>query len=386
VTNHPATATASTSEQRRPRPADPSSSKKRPAVRVKKHVSIHSTASATPEAAATAAKRPFRSSLALASRPARVADPVPCPQCRISSAWYLCQHCVQAKLEKHRANMMRLTTARGGSRKMTDALLGNDFTEEEEDGANMPDPFGPPSDLPRNPHPMASHHGRAISSRWSQLTVQLAERGDDVETSTRDVARLREKVEAKRAELARRRSYLTAARHMLSAEAEVTQPGGYRRSLEVQIQQLRRKVQLQQEELSRSRKARQLQLLGYYSVAPPASSGTHLLARARERFMPGAFEPIGNTTSPAAPTHTSLSSEWTILPSTCPLALPLPTASDIRRFARADVNTAASLTCQVLQAMAAICGVALPFRMFTVENGRWSFTPDELWAPVGIAT
>lgn len=374
----------SSASERQARPAVPSSSKKRPPVRVKKHTSTRPAASPTIDAAATVVKRPFGSSLASASRPARVADPVPCPQCRTSSAWYLCQHCVQAKLEKHRANMFRLTTARDGSRKMTDVLLGNDCTEEE-DGSNMPDPFGPPSDLPRNPHPMASHHGRAISSRWSQLTVQLEDRRVDLETSTRSVAKMREKVEAKRAELDGRRSYLMAARHMLSAEAEVTQPGGYRRNLEVQIQQLRRKVQLQQEELSRSRKARQLQLLGYYSVAPPANSGTHLLARARERFMPGAFEPLGSPTSPAAPTHSSLSSEWTILPSTSPLALPLPTASDIRRFARADVNTAASLTCQVLQAMAATCGVAFPFRMSPGENGRWSFVPDELWAPAGIA-
>ncbi|PWN24081.1 hypothetical protein BCV69DRAFT_279981 [Microstroma glucosiphilum] len=381
----PSVATTTTASERRSKPGEPSSSKKRPVVRVKKHASTSSAAPAAPKAAEAVVKRPFRSSLASANRPARVADPVPCPQCRVSSAWYLCQHCVQAKLEKHRANMMRLTTARDASRRMTDALLGNDFTEEE-DGAIMPDPFGPPSDLPRNPHPIASHHGRAISSRWSQLTGQVADRSADVETSLRDVAMLREKVEAKRAELARRRSYLTAARRMLSAEAEVTQPGGYRRSLEVQIQQLRRRVQLQHEELNRTRKIRQLQLLGYYSVAPPTNSGTHLLARARERFMPGAFEPVGSPPSSLAPTHNSLSSEWTILPSTSPLALPLPTSSDIRRFSRADINTAASLTCQVLQAMAAICGVALPFRMSSDENGRWSFTPDELWAPAGIAT
>lgn len=281
--------------------------------------------------------------------------------------------------------MARILTQRQAIRERTEALLGN---EEESNGTRdathppqeMPDPFGPQSDLPRNPHPAASHRGRAIRSSWATSSAEVASRRSDLMDSQAKIEELQRKIKEKADSLSSRKSRLQSAWQMIGRDAQAPHPGAVRRVLEVDLQRLRREAASLDDRLARSRRLRLVGLVQTFALTPPSLPRS--LAKTRDRRFQGAFEPYQATSTPAA----QACPDWTILPPPQNrLILPLPTPADVRRLPREEVNAATALTAQLLQTMAGVCGVALPFSIGLDKAGRWAIRPDALWTGYGPA-
>ncbi|PWN26929.1 hypothetical protein BDZ90DRAFT_261179 [Jaminaea rosea] len=341
--------------------------------------SIAAAAAASPSSRKTSATKPPAKTRSIRpSHPplaAQGTEPKVCRHCRSTSVSFWCERCALAQLERFRDNIQRVGLARDEVKGKAAAFLG-DPAGMPSATQSLPDPFGPQA---TEPHPIASHHGRAVRARWHELSDEVGQRKVEQMKSDAEVRQLRESVRKRGEALEHRRKALEQAKGLLAS-------GSSRSEVEEDISRLRRVDTELREELASTRRRRQRALLEIYSVAPPSTSAPSsvALSKARARYVPGAFESRRSTAGSGLPIQPLPPSvDWTLLPPSSRLALPLPTASDIRRFPRSNVNAAAALTAQLLQRQAATCGVALPFSLGVEKDGRWALRSDPLWTGAG---
>lgn len=274
--------------------------------------------------------------------PPPAAEPASCPCCLSSSLIFWCQACVNIHLQRFAETCTRLLRAREDAKQQTEGRLGLVTALDGE----LADPFATPGQVAWDPHPSGSHHARGVRARWSHLSRLAEERKAQQIRGSAQVDDLRARLQQKQQALSHRRRTLAQAWRTLEDTKSAGGAAAVQRDIKKDIKiLLERDVNLQ-DRLAWEGRSRQIAIHHMFAVNGPSSTA---------------------------------SSDWTILPSVCRLTLPLPIASDIRRFPRKDINAAAALTAQLLQLQADICGVSLPFAIGLDSSGRWALRCDPLW-------
>lgn len=322
-----------------------------------------------------------------------IVDPAPCRHCRVVTNEFWCETCIRAHLERFGENMHRIMTARSAGKARVQALLGDTSTIDDSiDGKSssaLPDPFSEDGSI--DPHPAASRRGRAIRALWQQHFTKTESRKSQQMKTEKEIDHLRDHLRRRRQGLLERRERLDHAWDILQGRDENSQVPAFcdsKSQLEKEILHLIHEHTSVQTRLARVRTLRQMQTLQLFAVQPPSDSNVH------DMGLPQATVPMskarGHVQSKGFPPSSSgdadLSQEWTILGPGNRIALPLPVASDIRRFPRKDINAAAAFTAQILQLNASTCGVALPFALGFDRDGRWALQADPLWTGSSLDT
>lgn len=285
--------------------------------------------------------------------------------------------------------MHRIVHAQNEARARAQALLGVSTKSVK---CGIPDPFDSSIDASEAPQSSASHRSRLVKARWSELVAQAeARRGEQIKAG-KEINALKERIASQRMQLEERRTILDQAWRMLDIESssdKLHPTGVAKESRQKDIVALRERILDLSSQLARAREHRQQQMLEIFYVRSPSGEevsrfpSTKILPFARSRYRLAPFDraersPFESSSSESA--LTTIGHDWTILPFKSQVSLPLPTASDIRRFPRKDINVATAVVAQLLQMNANICGVALPFSLGIDKKGRWAIKPDQMWA------
>lgn len=331
---------------------------------------------------------------------------ITCPFCRSqatdspspSATTFLCVACAKHRIARYIEHLAKLQADTRHARARVEALLGPLIDDETQPNAStssssnrtptaVPDPFGPQSDLPRNPHPVASHAARCTRAEWETLNSRIASHRRLLTTSEEECAALRSSIAQKRTHIKERRERLHIARQTISEDAAIQgDPAWYKRTVQRDILDLKKQSKEVGEAVARATKSKCQGVLSLYGIAPPARA-----SQQRRQNIPGAFPRPSLTPPPPPP---SAPSEWTLLSHLAPanrLSIPLPTSSDLARFSRDDINASVAIVAHLEWLLADILGVALPFSLGLAERkgqkGRkWTCKLDPLLPLNGLGS
>lgn len=251
----------------------------------------------------------------------------------------------------------------------------------------------------------ASHAARDLRADRASLQLEILEMKQLNASASKAINHITAQSEQKRAQLDRRKSMLTRARHQLLQANDGRSKERYQdgegvgamqmqhRLAQAQLAELQSESEEVAKELAKARARRTKEAFALFQVRPPSGSLARLSSdrqiaatpsrnqRSRERYMSSGIFDLAALNSAAKQPDASSAvtcanpNDWTIV------ELVLPVVSDLRRFERDNINGAVSHTVHLLHLLADYLGIILPFSV-SDEGGKLCVFSNPLYPSV----